>query len=85
MTLSFRQLSEHFAAEVSPIDLRSVFDKETLEEIHAGMDRFGVLVFHGQKFTDAEQLAFAQRFDGELHAKTGVSRPARRAASATRP
>ena len=73
MALSFRQLSEHFAAEVSPIDLRSVFDKETLEEIHAGMDRFGVLVFHDQKFSDAEQLAFAQRFDGELHSKTGVS------------
>jgi alpha-ketoglutarate-dependent 2,4-dichlorophenoxyacetate dioxygenase len=73
MTLEFRQLSEHFAAEVSPIDLRSVFDKETLEEIKAGMDRFGVLVFHDQQFTDDEQLAFAQRFDGQLHAKTGVS------------
>ena len=73
MPLSFRQLSEHFAAEVSPVDLRSVFDKETLEEVRAGMDRFGVLVFHDQKFTDADQLAFAQRFDGELHSKTGVS------------
>jgi alpha-ketoglutarate-dependent 2,4-dichlorophenoxyacetate dioxygenase len=73
MTLSFRQLSEHFVGEVSPVDLRSVFDKATLEEIRAGMDRFGVLVFHDQKFTDAEQLAFAQRFDGQLHAKTGIS------------
>jgi len=73
MSLSFRQLSQHFAAEVSPIDLRGVFDCETLEEIHAGMDRFGVLVFHDQKFSDAEQLAFARRFDGELHARTGIS------------
>jgi alpha-ketoglutarate-dependent 2,4-dichlorophenoxyacetate dioxygenase len=73
MNLSFRQIAEHFAAEVSPIDLRGVFDKETLEEVRAGMDRFGVLVFHDQKFTDADQLAFAQRFDGELHSKTGVS------------
>jgi alpha-ketoglutarate-dependent 2,4-dichlorophenoxyacetate dioxygenase len=73
MPLSFRQLSEHFAAEVSPIDLRGVFDKATLEEIRAGMDRFGVLVFHDQAFTDGDQLAFAQRFDGELHSKTGVS------------
>ncbi len=71
MTLNFRQLSEHFFGEASPIDLRNVFDKETLEAIRAGMDRFGVLVFHNQKFTDAEQLAFAQRFDGELHVKTG--------------
>jgi alpha-ketoglutarate-dependent 2,4-dichlorophenoxyacetate dioxygenase len=37
------------------------------------MDEFSVLVFRGQPFTDAEQLAFAQRFDGTLHTKTGVS------------
>jgi len=73
MTLEFRQLSQHFAAEVSPVDLRNVFDKDTLEAVRAGMDRFGVLVFHDQKFTDADQLAFAQRFDGQLHSKTGVS------------
>jgi alpha-ketoglutarate-dependent 2,4-dichlorophenoxyacetate dioxygenase len=73
MTLNFRQLSEHFAGEVSPIDLRTVYDKATLEEIRAGMDRFGVLVFHDQQFTDNDQLEFAQRFDGQLHAKTGVS------------
>ncbi|HEY7269899.1 MAG TPA: TauD/TfdA family dioxygenase [Dehalococcoidia bacterium] len=73
MSISFRQLHPLFVAEVSPIDLRSVFDAETLETIRAGMDRFGVLVFHDQRFTDEDQLAFAQRFDGELHAKTGVS------------
>jgi alpha-ketoglutarate-dependent 2,4-dichlorophenoxyacetate dioxygenase len=73
MTLNFRQLSEHFAGEVSAIDLRTVYDKATLEEIRGGMDRFGVLVFHNQQFTDNDQLEFAQRFDGQLHAKTGVS------------
>jgi alpha-ketoglutarate-dependent 2,4-dichlorophenoxyacetate dioxygenase len=59
--------------EVSPIDLRTVHDRETLEALRAGMDRYGVLVFHDQPFTDEEQLDFARRFDGELHAKTGVS------------
>ena len=73
MTLSFRPLNPVFAAEVGPIDLRSVFDEETLAEIRAGMDRYGVLVFRDQPFTDEDQLAFARRFDGELHAKTGVS------------
>src|SRR6202008_3691272 len=28
--------------------------------------------FHDQPFTDEEQLAFAQRFDGTLHTKTGI-------------
>src|ERR1700733_10051486 len=37
------------------------------------MDRHGVIVFHDQPFTDEDQLAFARRFDGELHMKTGAS------------
>jgi alpha-ketoglutarate-dependent 2,4-dichlorophenoxyacetate dioxygenase len=73
MTLSFRPLHPIFMAEVSPIDLRAVHDRETLEAIRAGMDQYGVLVFRDQPFTDEDQLAFARRFDGELHAKTGVS------------
>jgi alpha-ketoglutarate-dependent 2,4-dichlorophenoxyacetate dioxygenase len=71
--LKFTPLHPTFAAEVSPVDLTQVFDDETLETIRAGMDRYGVLVFRDQPFTDEAQLAFAQRFDGELHAKTGIS------------
>jgi len=73
MTPTFRQLHPLFMGEVSPIDLRKVDDRETLDALRAGMDRYGVLVFHDQPFTDEEQLDFARRFDGELHAKTGVS------------
>ncbi len=74
MSLTYRKLHPLFMAEVtSPIDLRYVDDQATLDEIRDGMDTYGVLVFPGQKFTDAEQLDFAQRFDGELHTKTGIS------------
>jgi len=73
MPLTFRQLHPHFVAEVSPIDLRQVRDRKTLAEIHAGMDTYAVLVFRDQPFTDEEQLEFAQRFDGQLHTKTGIS------------
>ena len=71
MPLTFEKLHPHFGAEVSPIDLRHVHDPETLAEIRAGMDEYAVLVFRDQAFTDDEQIAFAQRFDGELHSKTG--------------
>jgi alpha-ketoglutarate-dependent 2,4-dichlorophenoxyacetate dioxygenase len=71
--LKFMPLHPTFAAEVSPVDLTQVFDDETLEEIRAGMDRYGVLVFRDQPFSDEAQLDFARRFDGELHAKTGIS------------
>ena len=73
MPLTFRKLHPHFAAEVSPVDLRQVHDRETLDRIRAGMDDYAVLVFRDQPFTDDEQLAFAQRLDGQLHTKTGIS------------
>jgi alpha-ketoglutarate-dependent 2,4-dichlorophenoxyacetate dioxygenase len=73
MPLTFRPLHPLFAAEVSPVDLRAVHDVGTLAAIRAGMDAHAVLVFRDQPFTDAEQLAFAQRLDGQLHTKTGIS------------
>jgi alpha-ketoglutarate-dependent 2,4-dichlorophenoxyacetate dioxygenase len=73
MTLTFQKLHPHFVAEVSPTDLRRVHDRETLADIRAGMDEYAVLVFRDQAFTDEEQLAFAQRLDGELHSRTGAA------------
>jgi alpha-ketoglutarate-dependent 2,4-dichlorophenoxyacetate dioxygenase len=73
MTLQFRRLHPHFVAEVSPVDLREVHDAETLAQIRAGMDEYAVLVFRDQPFADDQQLAFAQRLDGELHTKTGTA------------
>jgi alpha-ketoglutarate-dependent 2,4-dichlorophenoxyacetate dioxygenase len=71
MGLAFTPLHPHFAGEASPIELRAVHDAETLATIRAGMDRYAVLVFRDQAFTDAEHLAFAERFDGTLHTKLG--------------
>ncbi len=73
MTVTFHRLHPYFVAEVSPITLRDTHDRETLEQIRAGMDEYAVLVFHDQFFTDSEHIAFAQRFDGQLHTKTGIS------------
>ncbi len=73
MPLSFKRLHPVFAAEVADIDLRTVSDAEILAAIRHGMDSYAVLVFRGQHFDDASQLEFAERFDGRLHAKTGVA------------
>ena len=70
MTLTFKQLHPSFVAEVSPVDLRTA-DSAALEEIRRGMDQYGVLVFRNQEFSDDEQLAFAERFDGTLHSNVG--------------
>lgn len=73
MSLSFRPLHPLFAAEASPVDLRTVEDSATLEAIRLGMHQHAVLVFRDQQLDDATQLAFAQRLDGVLHSKTGIS------------
>jgi alpha-ketoglutarate-dependent 2,4-dichlorophenoxyacetate dioxygenase len=69
----FRPLHPLFAAEVEGIDLRRADTPQLLDRIRAGMDQYAVLVFRDQPLTDADQLAFAQRLDGALHAKTGIS------------
>jgi alpha-ketoglutarate-dependent 2,4-dichlorophenoxyacetate dioxygenase len=73
VALTFRKLHPRFVAEVSPIDLRRVHDAETLAQIREGMDEYAVLVFREQTFSDEEHLAFAQRLDGQLHTKLGIS------------
>src|SRR4029453_13743034 len=73
MELKFRPLHPLFVAEVSAVDLRQVHDADTLARIRAGMDEYAVLVFRRQPFADSEQLDFAQRLDGVLHTKLGIS------------
>jgi len=62
MTVSIRQLHPHFAGEVSGVDLRKPLTRQEAIDIEAGMDKYAVLVFHGQDITDQQQLAFALNF-----------------------
>ena len=50
-----------FAGEVSGIDLTRRLSDAEVAAVHAGMDRFGVLVFHDQHLTDDQQLAFSRQ------------------------
>ncbi len=68
--LTFKPLHPTFMAQASPVDLRQVTDEASLHEIRQAMSRFGVLVFRDQHFDNNEQIEFAKRLDGELHAKT---------------
>lgn len=60
-------------AQVSPINLCTLHDEAVLAQIRSAMSQFGVLVFPDQKFSNEEQIEFARRLDGELHAKTSSS------------
>lgn len=73
MPCSIRQLGPgSFVGEVSGLDLTKPLPSADIAAIHAGMDKYGVLIFHGQHFTDEQQLAFTQSL-GPLELAIGTS------------
>jgi alpha-ketoglutarate-dependent 2,4-dichlorophenoxyacetate dioxygenase len=76
MTVSFRQLHPVFVGEVSGVDLRRELTRDEVAAIEAGMNRYAVLVFHGQEITDGQQIAFSRNF-GEIENSYGgnVTKP----------
>ena len=76
MPFTIRQVGPCFAGEVDGIDLTKPLPPQDIEAIHAGMDRYAVLVFHGQNFNDEQQLAFTQSLGSiELAIGTSLRRP----------
>jgi alpha-ketoglutarate-dependent 2,4-dichlorophenoxyacetate dioxygenase len=72
MPLSIRPLTASgFAGQVSGVDLTRPLTVEQVAAIDAGMDRFGVLVFHDQRFDDESQMRFSRYF-GELEVSSGA-------------
>ena len=65
-----------FVGNVTGIDLTKTMTDRQVAAIEAGMDRFAVLIFHGQHFDDDTQLAFSRNF-GELEISSGgeMSKP----------
>jgi len=76
MSVSIRQIHPVFAGEVSGIDLTKPLNREEVAAIEAGMDRHAVLVFHDQRFTDEQQVAYSRNF-GKIEQAVGsnVTRP----------
>ena len=59
-----------FIGEVSGIDLTRALSNAEVAAIHAGMDHYGVLVFHDQHLDDEQQIAFSRQL-GKLEEATG--------------
>ena len=79
MTLQIHPLHPVFVGEVSGIDLSKPITPEQARQIEAGMDRYGVLIFHDQRITDEQQMDFSRHF-GELEVSSQgeMSRPEER-------
>lgn len=65
MSISIRPLHQHFAGEVTGLDITRPLAAAEVAAIEAGMDRFAVLTFPDQPLTDEQQCAFSRNF-GEL-------------------
>ncbi len=74
--MDIKPLNPGFAGDVTGIDLTRPLTAQQVAAIEAGMDRFGVLVFHDQPFDDETQMAFSRQF-GELEISSGgeMSKP----------
>ena len=86
MALEIRQLHHHpeftghFIGEVSGVDLTRPLTPDEAAAIDAGMDKYAVLVFHGQNITDQQQIDFSKNF-GDLELpdnKSNIIKPDQR-------
>jgi alpha-ketoglutarate-dependent 2,4-dichlorophenoxyacetate dioxygenase len=77
--MRFIPIGHEFVAEVDGIDLTVPLDAEAVASIHAGMDRYAVLVFHDQRLSDEEQVAFTRSLGKiELNTANNVTPPDQR-------
>ena len=72
MPVTIRQIGPCFAGEVEGIDMTRPLTPDEVAAIHAGMDKYAVLVFHDQHIDDEQQLAFTVSL-GEIEHAIGTS------------
>src|SRR5438876_2704525 len=76
MNVSIRQIHPVFVGEVSGIDTSRRLSRDEIAAVEAGMDRYAVLVFHDQKLTDEQQMAFSRNFGPLEDARGGnITKP----------
>jgi alpha-ketoglutarate-dependent 2,4-dichlorophenoxyacetate dioxygenase len=76
MSIAIRQIHPVFVGEVSGIDISKPLSPDDVAAIDEGMARYAVLVFHDQKITDEQQMAFTLNFGTLEDARGGnVTKP----------
>ena len=71
MSLQVEKLHPLFCGDVAKVDLSAPIDQAGIDAIQAALDKYAVLIFHGPKLTEEDQIAFAERF-GPLEGQNGV-------------
>ncbi len=71
MSIAVSDLTPGFAGEVSGIDITQPLTSAQAAALEAGMDRYAVLIYHDQRFTDDQQKAFSLNFGKLEHTEGG--------------
>ena len=72
MSINIKQIGPCFAGELTGIDLRRPVSESEVAAVHAGMDKYAVLVFRDQEIEDEQHMAFSERL-GEIEHAIGSS------------
>jgi alpha-ketoglutarate-dependent 2,4-dichlorophenoxyacetate dioxygenase len=76
MAVSIRQIHPVFVGEVSGVDIARPLTADEVAAIDEGMNRYAVLVFHDQKISDEQQMAFTVNFGTLEDARGGnITKP----------
>jgi len=76
MAIETRALRPDFTAEVEGVDLSQPIDSKTIRAVWDAIDRYAVLVFHDQEFSDEQQMAFTRNFGTLEHTGSGnITKP----------
>ena len=62
MSITVQPVTPDFVAEISGLDLAQPLRPDDRDAIEAAINRYAVVVFHGQKLTDDRQIDFARQF-----------------------
>ena len=62
MSITVKPVTPDFVAEISGLDLAQPLRPADRDEIEAAINRYAVVVFHGQKLNDDQQIEFSRHF-----------------------
>ncbi len=62
MSLEIEAARPSFVAELRGIDISQPLSPDTVDAVHRAIDRYGVVVFRGQRLSDEAQMQFASQF-----------------------
>ena len=66
MSITVKPVTPDFVAEISGLDLAQPLKPADRDTVEAAINRCSIVVFHDQKLSDAQQIAFAGNF-GPIH------------------